>query len=210
MATKVFSEIASQLKSQIFQTSQSNLHARIFQTAQSNLRARIFQTAQSNLRARIFQSQRSNLQARVFQSQRSNFLARVFQTLASNLKVTVFQSAASSNVVKLGARAVTDLIQTVTTSSSTTFTFGNTQSVLQLSQFTFTVRNTGANPAVAKLQLSPDATNWMDDPGSQSQPISAGGMYIFTPGRFTKYARIAVRRNSATNTTLDIYAQGAV
>ncbi|WP_282199573.1 DUF6385 domain-containing protein [Collibacillus ludicampi] len=113
-------------------------------------------------------------------------------------------------VTKLGARSTTDLIQTVTTSSSTTFTFGATQSTIQLTQFTMTVRNTGAAPAVAKIQLSPDATNWMDDPDSTQPTISAGGMVIFTPGRFTKYARIAVRRNSAANTTVDIFAQGAV
>ncbi|MCL6443333.1 MAG: DUF6385 domain-containing protein [Alicyclobacillus sp.] len=222
--TRVFQTAQSNLQARVFQSAQSNLRARVFQslhsllqagvfqTAQSNLRARVFQSAQSNLRARVFQSLHSLLQAGVFQSAQSNLRARVFQSLASLLRVTLVQSIASTApFVKLGGRATVSVVSTRVVSSSTTYGFGFTQDVLQLSAFTFTVRNAGASGSInAKIQLSADGTNWYDDPGSVVQTLTTGKIFTFTPGRFTKYARIASKKANAAGSTLATFAQGHV
>ncbi|MCL6633463.1 MAG: DUF6385 domain-containing protein [Alicyclobacillus herbarius] len=200
MATKVFSEVASSFLTQVFQTTASNLRTQVFQSAQSNLRARVFQSAHSLLQAGVFQSAQSNLRARVFQS------------LASLLRVTFVQSIASTApYVQLGGRATVSTASTRVVSSTATYGFGFTQNVLQLSAFTFTVQNAGATGNInAKIQLSADATNWYDDPGSTVQTLTAGKIFTFTPGRFTKYARIASKKADAAGSTLLTFAQGHV
>ena len=224
LQARVFQSQHTNLQARVFQSQHTNLQARVFQSQQTNFLARVFQSLHTNLQARVFQSQHTNLQARVFQSQQTNFLARVFQSLHTNLQARVFQSLASllkvtfvqsiastAPYVQLGGRATVSTASAHVVSSTTTYGFAFTQNVLQLSAFTFTVRNSGAAGTIdAKIQLSADSTNWYDDPGSAVETITVGKVFTFTPGRFTKYARIAAKKATTNASTLQIYAQGHV
>lgn len=212
LRTRVFQSQHTLLQAGVFQTVQSNLRARVFQSLHSLLQAGVFQTAQSNLRARVFQSLHSLLQAGVVQSAQSNLRARVFQSLASLLRVTFVQSTASTGpYVRLGGRATVSTTSSHVVSSTATYFVGFTQNVLQLSAFAFTVRNSGVGGSIdAKIQLSADGTNWYDDPGSTIQTLTTGKIFTFTPGKFTKYARISSKKANAAGSTLQTYAQGHV
>lgn len=164
---------------------------------------------------KVFSEVASSFKAQVFQANRSQLNANVFQSTASNLRVQVINSAASNNVVKIGDRTTISSSASTVSSSTGTFTNVKSQNILNLSQFSFTVRNisTGAFTAVVNLQLSADGTNYYTDPSTATQSLAQSGIYTFMPGRFIKYSRIAFRAGTAgqaTTTKVQVFAQGQV
>lgn len=184
---KVFSEVPSQLLTQV---SQSNA-------------ASLLTTAQ-NLTAASLLSQVSNLTAASLLSQVSNLTAASLLSQVSNL-------TADSLLTELGDRAVVDASEAVT-SAVTTFTGGNILTAISLSEVTFTVYNASSTAgAEAALYLSADGTNFSQDPTTATQTIAASAQYFFAPGHFVKYMRIMYAAQTAGITaSLTIYTQAHV
>ncbi|MDQ6422460.1 DUF6385 domain-containing protein [Paenibacillus sp. LHD-117] len=71
--------------------------------------------------------------------------------------------------------------------------------------YSYAVINKGNFPAVAKIQISPNARNYADD---TEQPVDAGETVVLVPNRFLRYTRLAVRsERSDESTIVDVYFQ---
>lgn len=208
---KVFSEVPSQLLTQVSQTNAASL----LTTAQ-NLTAESLLTSVSNLTAASLLSQVSNLTAASLLSQVSNLtaaslLSQVQNLTAASLLSQVSNLTAASLMTELGDRAVVDTNQTVS-SDATTFTGGNILTAISLSEVTFTVYNASSTAgAEAVIYLSADGTNFAQDPTASTQTIAAGAQYFFAPGHFVKYMRIMyAAQTTGITASLTIYTQAHV
>jgi hypothetical protein len=73
--------------------------------------------------------------------------------------------------------------------------------------YSYIVVNTGANPAQAALQSSPDSTNWQNE--SAAKIIFPGTVVSFVPNTIARYARLAyLSQNAGQATSLTVYTQG--
>lgn len=73
--------------------------------------------------------------------------------------------------------------------------------------YSYTISNIGANPAIVCLNVSADSHYWMDQ--SAMHIISPSESTALAPNTLTRYARIAFcSLNSSHNTTLSISTQG--
>ena len=73
--------------------------------------------------------------------------------------------------------------------------------------YSYLVINSGASPAAAYLQISPDGINW--ETQSDTKAINPSTLISFVPDVIAKYARLGYRSQPASpNTTLQIYIQG--
>ena len=220
---KVFSEVPSQLLTQVSQsnaasllTTTQNLTAASLLSQVSNLTAASLLSQVSNLTAASLLSQVSNLTAASLLSQVSNLtaaslLSQVLNLTAASLLSQVSNLTAASLLTELGDRAVVDASQPVT-SAVTSFTGGNTLTAISLSEVTFTVYNASSTAgAAALLYLSADGTNFSPDPTTATQTIAASAQYFFAPGHFVKYMRIMYAAQTAGITaSLTIYTQAHV
>ncbi len=101
-------------------------------------------------------------------------------------------------------RAFTSQSQTVTTDDG--FAGSSERNISLQAQYSFFVNNIGANPAVVKVQISPDNALWIDD--SSELSVGAAEANVVTPVRFANYARIAYKSaDTGAGTTLDIIYQ---
>ncbi len=208
---KVFSEVPSQLLTQVSQTNAASL----LTTAQ-NLTAASLLSQVSNLTAASLLSQVSNLTAASLLTTAQNLtaaslLSQVSNLTAASLLTTAQNLTAASLVTELGDRAVVDASQTVT-SAVTTFTGGNILTAISLSEVTFTVFNASSTAgAEAVLYLSADGTNFSPDPTVVTQTIASSAQYFFAPGHFVKYMQIMYAAQTASITaSLTIYTQAHV
>jgi len=73
--------------------------------------------------------------------------------------------------------------------------------------YTYTVINTGANPATVSLQLSPDNIHWYtDDP---LQIVVPGQITVLVPNTINRYARLTYQStNVGQSTALSVYVCG--
>lgn len=98
------------------------------------------------------------------------------------------------------------LEQSVTVSTLPSVQFTTAFNVL-LYDYSYLAVNTGAFPAAAYLQISPDGINW--EVQSDTKTINPGILLSFVPNVIAKYARLAYRSQPPSpNTTLQIYLQG--
>lgn len=73
--------------------------------------------------------------------------------------------------------------------------------------YSYLVVNTGANPAVAYLQVSPNNANWQTE--SATKIINPGDLVSFVPDTIAKYARLCYQSQlPMQGTSLTIYIQG--
>lgn len=74
--------------------------------------------------------------------------------------------------------------------------------------YSYIVLNTGANPAVAYLQVSPNNTNWQ--PESETKTILPGTTTVsYVPSTIAKFARLCYQAQQPSHqTTLTVFAQG--
>lgn len=73
--------------------------------------------------------------------------------------------------------------------------------------YSYLAVNTGANLAVAYLQISPDGTNW--ETQSSAKIISPGTIVSFVANVIAKYARLCYQSQQPSHSTvLTIYIQG--
>lgn len=118
-------------------------------------------------------------------------------------------------ITSTGLRVLSDLATTdvSTTRANITDTAGTpdtTYNVLGLKEWTFGIVNSSLATnaqALVKLQISPDAANWMDN--TSSVTINQNGVDALVASIFLKYARVyysAVNASSAV--TLNIFFQG--
>jgi len=107
-----------------------------------------------------------------------------------------------------GHRFVTATETGLTTSNS--FNFSQAYDVSQNINYTFFVTNTGGlNDADANIQISPDATNWVNDTIVYS--IVPGQTKSIMPKTFSKYTRLAYKSTVLDNsTTIDVNIQAQV
>ena len=196
---KVFSEVPSQLLTQVSQTNAASLLI----TAQNLTAASLLTTAQ-NLTAASLLTTAQNLTAASLLTTAQNLTAASLLTTAQNL-------TAASLLTELGDRAVVDTSQTVS-SAVTTFTAGNVLTAISLSEITFTVYNASSTAGSnAILYLSADGTNFSSDPTTATQTIAAGAQYFFAPGHFVKYMQIMYAAQTAGITAaLTVYTQAHV
>ncbi|UOF88806.1 MSCRAMM family adhesin SdrC [Fodinisporobacter ferrooxydans] len=232
---KVFSEVPSQLLTQVSQTNAasllstvqnltaaslvmqpSNLTAASMLVQPQNLTAASMLVQPQNLTAASMLVQPQNLTAASLVMQPSNLTAASLLVQPSNLTAAslltqVQNLTAASLLTTLGDRTVVDASQTVST-GSTTFTAGSILTAISLSEVTFTVHNASSTAgAQATLYLSADGTNFSVDPTSTTQTIAAGGQYFFAPGHFVKYMQIMYAAQTAAITAaLTIYTQAHV
>jgi len=76
-----------------------------------------------------------------------------------------------------------------------------------LYDYSYLVVNTGANPAVAYLQVSPNTTYWQTE--SETKTINPGALVSFVPNTIAKYARLCYQsQQPSQSTSLTIYLQG--
>ncbi len=197
---KVFSETPSQLLAQVSQPTAASLLSQV-----SNSTAASLLTQVSNLTAASLVVQASNLTA-------ASFLTQVSNSTAASLLTQVSNSTAASLLMELGARATVDSEVDVADTGGATLQVADTRNVLQYSDVTYTVRNTGAtNSAIAALFLSADSVLFTIDPSVTQQTIAPTAQFFFVPGRFTKYVQIQYASLTATLTTsLSIYFQSHV
>lgn len=219
---RVYQSSASLLRARVYQTAASSFRARVYQSAASLLRARVYQTAASSFRARVYQSAASALQARVYQTAASSFRARVYQSAASLFRARVFQSTYSSlrvQVFQSIASALNITTQPVTrdttssaTVTTTAFTFGPIQTVLNLANFGLSVKNvasTASAVVVATVYVSPDGTAFQKDPGAAIVSLTRSAFYTFTTNGFIKYVRAAYHRSPTTSAVgVRVFLQG--
>lgn len=183
---KVFSEVASQLLSQVSQPTAACLLAQVSQPTAACLLATVSQPTAACL------------------------FATISQPTAACLNATISNLTAASFVITLGDRATADVSEAVT-ATTTAFTSATTRNVISYSSVTFTALNGGPDSASVKLQLSADGTNFKDDPSILAQTIPAGDQFFFVPGRFVKYARIQYATVlAATTANLTIFFQAQV
>ncbi|MHB1627642.1 MAG: DUF6385 domain-containing protein [Bacilli bacterium] len=184
---KVFSEVPSQLLTQVSQTNAASLL-----TTSQNLTAGSFLTTAQNLTAASFLTTAQNL-------------------TAASLLTTAQNLTAASLLTTLGDRTVVDTSQTVSASAAT-FTGGNTLTAISLTELTFTVYNASSTAGTAAiLYLSADGTNFSVDPTAATQTVAAGAQYFFVPGKFVKYLRIMYAAQTAGITaSVTIYTQAHV
>ena len=208
---KVFSEVPSQLLTQVSQTNAAsllttaqNLTAASFLTTAQNLTAASLLTTAQNLTAASLLTTAQNLTAASLLSQVSNLTAASLLTTAQNL-------TAASLLTTLGDRTVVDTSETVSASGAA-FTGGNVLTAISLTELTFTVYNASSTAgAEAVLYLSADGANFSVDPTSATQTVAAGAQYFFAPGKFVKYLRIMYAAQTAGITaSVTIYTQAHV
>jgi hypothetical protein len=199
---KVFSETASQLLAQV-----SNLTAASLVTQVSNLTAASLLAQMSNLTPASLLVQVSNPTPASLLAQVSNLTATSLLTQVSNLTAASLLTAAT-----LQDRATTDTLVNVADTGDTTFKDTVSRNVLELTDLTFTVINSGAlNSAVGRLMLSADDLTYSTDPTVMSQTILPTSQFFFVPGRFTKYAKIQYASLiTGLTTSLSIWFQAHV
>ena len=208
---KVFSEVPSQLLTQVSQTNAASLL-----TTSQNLTAGSFLTTAQNLTAASFLTTAQNLTAASFLTTAQNLTAESLLTTAQNLTAaslltTAQNLTAASLLTTLGDRTVVDTSQTVSASAAA-FTGGNILTAISLSELTFTVYNASSTAgAEAILYFSADGANFSSDPTSATQTVAAGAQYFFVPGKFVKYLRIMYAAQTAGITaSVTIYTQAHV
>ncbi|MCX8128659.1 MAG: DUF6385 domain-containing protein [Clostridia bacterium] len=87
--------------------------------------------------------------------------------------------------------------ENVTTSDLYTGTIGRDTSLHTV--HTFFINNIGSNPAIFKIQISPDGILWIDDGGEFS--VDPSTAKAANANRFAHYTRIAYRSNNSNSTT---------
>ena len=111
------------------------------------------------------------------------------------------------------AMAITDVSTTRANITNTSGTPDTAYNVLGINVWTLSAINasTVANAqAVVKLQTSPDASTWQDDP-SGSVTINQNSLASFVSTVFLKYARLYYSAvNAASSVTLNIFFQGQI
>lgn len=183
----------------------NNATAACFLATVSNSTAASFLTTVSN-------STPASLLATVSNSTAGSFLATVSNPTAACFLATINNSTAASFVTQLGARTTTEASEAVT-SAVTTFAHATTQTILGQTDVTFTVLNnsSAANTAQVKISLSPDGSNFADDPSTATVNLAQNSMAFLVPGRFVKYATISYAAATAGNTvSLSIWFQAQV
>ncbi len=200
-----------------FLSTVSNSTAASFLATVSNSTAASFLSTVSNSTAASFLATVSNSTAASFLSTVSNstaasFLATVSNATAACFLATINNTTAACFVTQLGARTTTDSSEAVT-SAVTTYANATSQNILSQSDCTFTVLNNSiaANSALVKITLSPDNTNYADDPGITPVTLTQNAMTFLVPGRFVKYARVSYAAVTASSTiSLSIWFQARV
>ena len=195
----------------------NNATAACFLATVSNSTAASFLSTVSNSTAASFLATVSNSTAASFLSTVSNstaasFLATVSNATAACFLATINNTTAACFVTQLGARTTTDSSEAVT-SAVTTYANATSQNILSQSDCTFTVLNNSiaANSALVKITLSPDNTNYADDPGITPVTLTQNAMTFLVPGRFVKYARVSYAAVTASSTiSLSIWFQARV
>lgn len=196
MGMKVFTDTESELKAQVFQPTASNLKIEPIQTTAANLHATVRNSSSASLlKAYVMQPNASNLHATMRNSSSASLLnAYVKQTAASNLYMT------------MGSRNTLDSSATINVVTSS-MVFGATQTVIDLSRFSFFVKG-GTATSNIKIQLSPNDSDWLDD-DTITRTLAANALTILTPTRFSKYVRLA-GQGSSGSATVSVYYQGQV
>ena len=101
-------------------------------------------------------------------------------------------------------RPIRDFVEDV--AADTTDRYSTMQDVFQLVTYSFCVINEGTTESVVGIQLSPNGTNWVEDPIADDH-IDQGQMKILVYNRFARYVRLRYRTDSSS-TSLRIYFQG--
>jgi hypothetical protein len=101
-------------------------------------------------------------------------------------------------------RPARDFVEDVT--ADTIKRFSTMQDVFPLSSYSFCVINQGSVDGVVGMQLSPNGTNWVEDPIAYEH-VAPGQMSILVYNRFARYVRLRYRTDIST-TNLRIYFQG--
>jgi len=113
----------------------------------------------------------------------------------------------SGLITTLGTTDVSEVRANITNTAGSPDTTFN---VLGLSSYTFGVVNNSLAPdaqALVKLQISPDATNWLDEDGPVT--INQNSLTTLVASVFLKYARVYYSAvNAASAVTLNIFFQG--
>lgn len=221
MGMKVFTDTQSELKSEVYQPTASNLKVEPVQTDADNLHASVQNTGSASLlNAYVKQTTAANLHASVRNTSLASLLnTYVKQTTAANLHATmrntssasllnayVKQTTAANLYMTIGNRETLDTSATINV-VTTSIAYGASQSVLNLSQFSFFVKGGTATTNV-KIQLSPNDSDWLDD-DTLTRTLAANTLTILTPTRFSKYVRLA-GQGSGGSAILSVYSQGCV
>ncbi len=161
----------------------------------------------SNSTAASLVTQVSNLTAASLVTQMSNLTAASLLAQVSNPTAACLLTAAT-----IQDRATSDTLIDIANTGDTTYKDTTAQNVLELTDLTFTVINSGtSNSALARLELSADDLTYSIDPTVTAQTLAPAGQFFFVPGRFTKYAKIQYASlTTGLTTSLSVWFQAQV
>lgn len=187
---------------------------KVFSETPSQLLTQVSQPTAASLLSQVTSPTAASLLAQVSNPTPDNFYATVSNETAASLLVTVENLTAASLLVgaTIEDRRTVDSLIDVTDTGNDTLKVADTRDVLEFTDVTYTVQNTGtSNDAVAALYLSADSVLFSIDPLTTQQTIAPTSQFFFVPGVFTKYAQIQYASLTAANTTsLSIYFQSHV
>ncbi len=210
-AVKVYSDTG--LLATVANSTAASLVATVSNTTAACLLSVVSNTTASCLLSTVANTTAACLLSVVSNTTASCLLSTVANTTAACLLSLVSQTTASCLLMTNGARTTVNQTQAVTSASST-FARGTSQTLYGHSSNSFIVMNTSATATTsrAKVQLSPDGTNWLDDPtGTTYVTIAQNGLTILTPGKLAQYAALAYATDSDTNTVaISIWYQAHV
>ena len=87
-----------------------------------------------------------------------------------------------------------------------TFVGSTSQDISLVPNYTWFIRNTGANSATVKLQISPNNVDWLDD--GTSQEVESGEAIVLVANVFLRYTRVAYQSTETDeDTTLELIWQ---
>lgn len=102
------------------------------------------------------------------------------------------------------ARPTRDVVEDIKVTA--TQKYSSTQDVLHLTTYSFSAINLGSGKVIYGMQLSPNGTDWIEDPVADNQ-IAPGQLVILAYNRFARYVRLKLQAENCS-TKLRIYFQG--
>ncbi len=111
-----------------------------------------------------------------------------------------------ANGVLQVASVSTFMEDTENVNTADTYAGSNSQDVSRVPNYTWFIKNTGANPATVKLQISPNDVDWIDD--GTEQEVESGEAIVLVANVFLRYTRVAYRSTApGDDTTLELIWQ---